>query len=158
MLLLKDEVPSDPRCRWVLNEVKAKAPMKMEHVEPLIIKGGRSLPSVHMDVAQGIYRIQGVSMPENAREFYAPVIDWIRRAVPHMQNESVFSISLSYFNSSSMKAIYLALVEIGKDPSAGKGIRIEWHVEDDDDVMTEAGLTFSEMLGSPLVIVQGLLE
>lgn len=130
----------------------------MTHIAPLHIKGDRSHPTVHLDIEQGHFRIYGISIPENAIEFFTPIIQWVKMAMPQIPENTVFSFCLSYFNSSSMKAIYMALLEIKRGITDGKKIEIEWYVEEDDEFMADAGETFSEMIEVPFKVVTGTLE
>lgn len=126
-------------------------------MEALKLEATRHSPAVDLDLTSGTFRIVGVSIPENASEFYTPIIEWIRGAMPSIPDGSTFSFSLSYFNSSSLKALYLALTEIKAGIDSGKKIDVQWHVDEEDEFMQEAGETFSEMVDIPLNMVTGSL-
>ena len=130
----------------------------MTQIAPLHFKGDRSHPTVRLDIEQEIFQIYGISIPENAIEFFTPVISWIKGSMAQIPDNAVFSFCLSYFNSSSLKAIYMALQEIKKGIEAGKKIQIEWYVEEDDEFMADAGETFSDMIEVPFKVVIGTLE
>lgn len=64
---------------------------------------------------------------------------------------SRFTFLLPYFNTSSMKALFMLLRTIQRiSGEAGKDIAIGWQVEEDDEFMIEAGENFSSLLDHPL--------
>jgi hypothetical protein len=127
-------------------------------MEALIIAATRQTPSVKFDPTDRHLRITGVSIPENASEFYLPVIDWLKNNGADLENGTTVSFSLTYFNSSSLKALYLVLMELKKLLDAGKSFDVFWYVEEEDEFMSEAAETFTEMVGIPLKLVTGSLE
>ena len=74
-----------------------------------------------------------------------------------MPDGTTFEFCLPYFNSSSLKALYLLLVEVKLAMDAGKRFEAVWHVEEEDDFMTEAAETFSEITGIVFQTRTGLL-
>ena len=126
-------------------------------MESLHITGNRQDPNVTFDPANGVFHIVGVSIPEHASEFYAPVLRWLQEAGHTIPDGSTIHCSLSYFNSSSLKALYLVLMEVQKLIDAGKRIAVNWYVEEDDEFMAEAAETFTEMVGIELNIINGKL-
>lgn len=122
------------------------------------ISATRTTPSVLLDPENGVYRICGNSIPENAGEFYAPVVTWCRDNLASFTRRATFEFDLPYFNSSSLKAIYLILTEIKHALDAGREIIVNWHVEEHDEFMLEAAETFEEMVGIQLNITAGPIK
>jgi len=127
-------------------------------MEALNIPAGRNTPAIKYEPAHAWFRVVGNSVPENASGFYAPVVEWMRTNINDLPNGCAFEFSLPYFNSSSLKALYLLLVEIKKAKDLGKRFSLAWYVEQDDEFMTEAGQTYSEMIGMDISIVQGHID
>ena len=50
------------------------------------------------------------------------------------------------------------LVEIKQAIDGGKRFQLTWYVEEDDDFMTEAGETYSEMIGMNINVAPGHIE
>lgn len=119
----------------------------------LNITGTKNTPAIIYDVVQKRFSMIGVSVPENANEFFAPLIQAVFRAGTMPIQGTVFHFRLNYFNSSSLKAIYLFLNEVKAGMEAGLEYTIEWCVEEDDEFMSEAAETFSELLGVPLKVL-----
>lgn len=122
-------------------------------METFIIPASKNSPEIILDPENRDFRFTGLSIPENASAFYEPVIQWLRRNMIHVPDGSTFSFNLPYFNSSSLKAIYLVLMEIKRGTELGRTFPVTWAVDDDDEFMHEAADTFSEMLGMPLIVV-----
>lgn len=122
------------------------------------IPATRSTPEVFLDTDNGVYRVVGHSIPENAGKFYTPVLVWLRENISSIDTGSIFTFCLPYFNSSSLKALYMMLMEVKKETEKGKKFQVDWHIEDDDDFMADAAETFSEMVGIKLNLRQGPFE
>lgn len=118
----------------------------------------KNTPEVFFSPTANTYRIVGNSIPENASEFYAPVMNWLSENLEHAQHGATFEFDLPYFNSSSLKALYLVLLELKKEADKGKAIRLRWFAEENDEFMTEAAETFTEMVGLELELVIGKLQ
>ena len=73
----------------------------------LDIKATRNTPAVLLDIDKNAFILVGNSIPENAGEFYGPIIDKVKLSIPAMADGATFTICLPYFNSSSLKAVYL---------------------------------------------------
>ncbi|MFZ1331496.1 MAG: DUF1987 domain-containing protein, partial [Flavobacteriales bacterium] len=98
------------------------------------------------------------SIPENAGKFYTPVLEWLRENITLINTGSVFEFCLPYFNSSSLKALYMMLMEVKKESEKGKKFEVDWYIEDDDDFMTDAAETFTEMVGIKLNLRKGPID
>lgn len=118
----------------------------------------KNTPEVFFSPATNTYRIVGNSIPENASEFYSPVMSWLSGNLHSTANGATFEFDLPYFNSSSLKALYLVLLELKKEADKGKELRLRWYAEENDEFMTEAAETFTEMVGLELELVIGKLQ
>ena len=123
------------------------------NMSPVTIPATKNTPSISYDPETGRCNVVGISVPENASEFYQPVIDTLFQQENWPVSGTVFHFNLTYFNSSSLKAIYMVLNEVKKGIESGQGYKIEWCVEEDDEFMQEAAETFEELLGVPLTVI-----
>lgn len=123
-------------------------------MEPLIIAATKNSPAVHFDPAAATFTVTGISIPEDAGAFYGPIITWLSTHMAELPGACTFAFDLQYFNSSSLKAIYLLLMEIRKGCTDDRQHTISWAVDEDDEFMNEAAETFSEMLGMDLTVVR----
>ena len=62
-------------------------------------------PAVEFNPDAGIFRIEGESYPENAMEFYRPVIECLNEFVNQSEKGLEVNLKMLYFNSSSSKCL-----------------------------------------------------
>ena len=115
----------------------------------IVVPGTKSTPSILLDPATGHFEFSGSSMPENAAEFFSPVIDWLGNVLPGLP-ASTFVFRLDYFSTSSMKAFYLILKRIAEARTEEVQHRIHWQIEDNDEFMVEAADSFEELLNTTI--------
>lgn len=113
----------------------------------LHIPATRTTPEVHFEPAAGHCTITGVSIPEHAQEFYQPIIQWLDIFLSANRAPMTLRIALTYFNSSSLKALYILLGRVREAQLMGTPVRIIWVVEEDDEFMLESSSYFAELLG-----------
>lgn len=109
-------------------------------MESIKIEGSPKTPTVHFNADSGQLEIKGRSIPENSIEFYKPLVDWLDQYASSAKSQTVVNIQLEYFNTSSSKCILdvfkkLEAIHNGKSSE----ITINWHYEEDDEDMLEAG-------------------
>jgi hypothetical protein len=124
----------------------------------LNIPATRATPAITYNPDQACFRAVGNSIPEDASEFYAPVISWINEHMEQLPDGCAFEFCLPYFNSSSLKALYTLLMAVKCGIDRGQRFEVTWYVENDDEFMQEAGETYQEMLGMRMTIAPGLLD
>lgn len=127
-------------------------------MEALNIPATRNTPAISYNPSHAWLRVVGKSIPENASGFYMPVIDWIKQHMEALPDGCYFEFSLPYFNSSSLKALYLILMEIKRGMDLGKRFQVVWYAEEDDEFMNEAADTFRELTGMQIDVRTGHLE
>lgn len=122
--------------------------MKIFTIEPLQHK-----PAVLMDPQKNIFNFSGYSLPEDAIDFYQPILNWI------LQYETIceekikspctlqVTFKIIYFNSASNRA-FLEIFRLLKRISLkGLNVNIDWYYEQDDKNMFESGKDLSEIAG-----------
>jgi len=124
-------------------------------MEKLIINPTITTPEIHLSVEDNIYFISGTSRPEDVRELYYPVIDWIQKLTENIldgtinkysaENALIFKTDLIYFNSSSAKFLYDIFMEFKRIALSGVAVIIEWHYEEEDTDMLEAGIDMASL-------------
>lgn len=124
-------------------------------MENLLISATKSTPAVSFLPEQGIFSIVGRSLPENASDFYAPVLDWLEANLAELRGAANFAFDLTYFNSSSMKALFMLLSQIKERQMTGQELSVAWYVEDNDEFMTEAAETMMDLTGIKIEIRPG---
>ena len=113
-------------------------------MEPLIIPATEDTPEVILDPKQNVFKISQVSVPEDAYEFYKPVLQWLKEFAKDPLPEINFEFDLEYVNSASSKQliqILIALEEIAKKSK----VKIKWYYEEVDEDMLMLGQRFEKL-------------
>lgn len=111
-------------------------------------------PGIVLDQRSGIFEITGASFPEDAREFYKPVMDWIDDFEKDPSSELLLTFKLTYYNTSSSKVIQSILEKFEEINDRGISIRIKWYYETEDEDMFEAGLGYKERVEMPFEVIE----
>lgn len=101
----------------------------------------------------GRFVISGVSNPENASEFYAPVLAWMDEFAPAAGQQVSLEIKMDYFGTSSTKWILQIMKRFESMASNGANVSIKWFYYDDDEDLMEAGQQFSELVKIPFELI-----
>jgi len=132
-------------------------------MQKLIIKPESRIPSIMFSPDENVFYIRGTSSPEDVRKLYYPVIGWINKFIEEILeggfktfnhgNPLRFQFDLLYFNSASAKFFFDILSELKKLPSAGIPVNVEWHYDEEDIDMKEAGVDFSNLVGMEFTFI-----
>lgn len=114
-------------------------------MEIINIPGTEDTPQVVLNKADGVFEISGRSLPEDAAEFYEPIISWIEQYEKQPNPSTSFMFKLEYFNTASSKLILDVLSAL----EAVSGVKVVWYYHEDDEDMEEAGQEFSELVDVP---------
>jgi hypothetical protein len=118
-------------------------------MEILSIKGTQETPEILFDKAGGIFSISGKSLPEDVKDFYNPVINWIEEYSKSPNPETLLKVKMEYFNTASSKMI-LEIFELFKALlDAGHPVTIDWYYQEDDEDMQDAGEDYADILEVP---------
>ena len=102
-------------------------------------------PMVNFDKENTLFIFAGVSRPENASEFYEPVIEWLKNYKNDPLEITKIDFQFDYFNTSSLKYFLIILSQFKEIEDSGKDIRISWYYDDEDESMLEAGRNLEEL-------------
>ena len=113
----------------------------------LRIKGTEDLPSVEFSETGKLF-MGGASLPENPKEFFDPIMDWIEEYKNKVSTSTQIEFSFNYLNTAStymMARIVGSLRDIKKSLSK---VNVTWYYEPGDLDMKELGselLEFSDV-------------
>jgi hypothetical protein len=111
-------------------------------MEDFLIKGGRNeflVPNVSLNGSTGMCEISGESSLEYTGEFYDQIMHWLKKFSVEETKTLTFAFKLTYFNTSSYKAILGTLRELKRQQSIGKNVVVQWYYpEDDTDMLMDA--------------------
>ncbi len=122
-------------------------------MDPIKIEGTPKTPTVNFDAESGILEVKGRSIPENAIEFYKPLVDWIGNYGDSAKSNTVVNIQLEYFNTSSSKCILDVFKKL-ESVNGKTNITINWHYEEDDEDMLEAGEDYQAIINIPFKMIE----
>ena len=123
-------------------------------METLHIEGSPKTPTIKFDWDKGYLEIKGRSIPENSIEFYKPLVDWLDKYSGKPQKNTNVNIHLEYFNTSSSKCILDVFKKLENIHKSGTSeVVINWHYEEDDEDMLEAGEDYQAIINIPFKMV-----
>jgi len=109
----------------------------------------QSTPEIKLDKENSRIEMSGRSLPENVKEFYGPVIEWLEEYLKDPNDKTKVVFSFEYFNTASSKMIMDVIEKIKGLKEQGKEVDVDWcYIEEDDD-MLEAGEDYSEITEVP---------
>jgi len=113
-----------------MEEIKYNNPLKVNQTD--------KTPLLSYDPKGRIFTMSGVSIPDNARLFYEPIMKWVEGYVKSEQSKDGITINvhLDYFNIASSAILLKILKEFEK---IGDRVVINWFYDDEDDDMKEIG-------------------
>ncbi|MDX9772581.1 MAG: DUF1987 domain-containing protein [Bacteroidales bacterium] len=104
-------------------------------------------PEIIFAPEENKFIIEGKSAPEDVRSLYYPVVDWVEEYVAEVRKNNIYNadnplllkFDLEYFNSSSAKFLFDILSLLHDLYNDGIPVDIEWHYDEEDIDLREAG-------------------
>ncbi len=113
-------------------------------MEPIILQPSEDTPEVILNPAEQVFRIAKISVPEDAFEFYQPIIDWLKQYGENPLPETVFEFDLEYVNTASNKQLMQLILVL--DSIAQKApVKVKWFYESIDEDMLSLGKRFQKL-------------
>ena len=113
-------------------------------MEPLIIQATEDTPEVVFDPMSNTFKISKISVPEDAYEFYHPIIQWIKRYSENPLEETIVEFDLEYVNSASAKQLIQLLLAL-EDLNSKAKVLVKWYYEAIDEDMQLLGKRFKNL-------------
>ncbi len=118
-------------------------------MEVINIKGTDDTPSVTMDKDNGVFLIQGRSLPEDVTLFYQPILDWIAEYGNQTNDHTDMTFKLEYFNTASSKVLLDVLLKFEEIKNNGSDVTIKWCYREDEEDIKEAGEEYEDIVEVP---------
>ena len=128
-------------------------------MQPLKIEATDSSPRVEFNYTTKVYEITGESRPENASQFYLPILAWLDRfndfahELPAESKDVNFKFDMEYMNSISMKFLFEILKKLETLKDKGCTIKVEWYYNQRDEDIKENGEEFATILHVPFQFI-----
>ncbi|MDY6945145.1 MAG: DUF1987 domain-containing protein [Pseudomonadota bacterium] len=109
-------------------------------MERLTLAASQLTPLVDFDYDRRMLVMRGESYPENAGEFYRPILASLRRYLSDAAQTGKLTVELqfAYVNSSSTRSLQQLLALLAS--ASNVDVAVSWVVDPDDDSMAELGL------------------
>lgn len=114
--------------------------MEARKIEPT-----KKTPEVYLG-PEGVIKIWGRSISEDAKGFYDDVNLWIDEYLEAPAEVTSVEITLEYFNSASAKQIIMILQKLLLLTLRHKKLNVNWFYEEGDEDILEKGEYFSSIL------------
>lgn len=127
-------------------------------MNPLVLQASNTTPQIDFNPCESKLTISGYSRPENVRDFYIPILDWLENYYKELSEKNSkgeklqpieFQFKLVYFNSSSAKFLYDIIIILNQIQNAGIPLTINWYYDKEDSELREAGEDLSELAQVP---------
>jgi hypothetical protein len=120
-----------------------------------IIQLSKNTPEVILD-PNGILKLTGRLIPENAEDFFNPIEEWINDYFKNPANITTVEIRLEYINSVGSRFLLNIIHKITNESlkKNKKKVVINWYYKDDDDDMLEKVSFFSSDLDVPINLIK----
>ena len=122
-------------------------------MEIIRVEKTNNTPSIFIDEANMICRIQGSSFPEDAYEVYQHVLDWLDRIKDQLSTKLTVEFDYDFLNSISHKKVWQILHELKSMQKNGKKISVTWFYEENDEDIMEAGEDLAELMNVPFELI-----
>ncbi len=109
------------------------------------IEGTRKTPSITLD-PQGIIRIEGRSIPEDAELFFRDLTEWVDEYILTGNNSTRVDLAFEYLNSGTSKVVLQILKKFKELVTSGHELSVNWYFEEGDDDILERGEYYSSIL------------
>ncbi len=106
-------------------------------LEPLIIEGSKTNPTINLNKDANFFKIAGRSIVEDPNKFYMPVYEWLEEYVKNPNEDTKFQFDLEYFNSSSARQVMKLIMLLENIPH--DKVTVVWLFEEGDEMAQERG-------------------
>ncbi|SDU22548.1 DUF1987 domain-containing protein [Desulfobacula phenolica] len=116
-------------------------------MDTLYIEATKSSPFVKYNIESNTLEITGECYPENAVKFFSPVFEWLNTETKKLDTPVLtVNLNISYFNSSSSKALMNFFDMLEEAYDNGKKIKVNWIYMEENETAEECGEEFQEDL------------
>lgn len=122
-------------------------------MKPLIINATEDTPKIYFNKEEGVFEISKSSLPENAVDFYEPIISWLKDYRKAPNEKTIFDLSLEYLNTASSKQLFEVIMAISRISEVAS-VLIRWHYDVIDEDMLGLGIRFSHLVKTKFEFIE----
>jgi hypothetical protein len=100
---------------------------------------------IYFDASTGVFKIVGKSFPEDSKEFYRPVIEWMDLFILSKPAAFKIEFNLFYLSSSSIISVKQLLMRVAELKAAGTDTTVIWNYDEDDDDIKKTGEDYQKL-------------
>lgn len=104
--------------------------------------------------SSGYILLDGISIPENVKEFYQPLKDWLNEYLKNPAKVTTIEVKLDYFNTSTSVVLLGLFKTISNLKGDENSLVINWYYEVDDLEIRDSGIDFSNFLGMKINVIE----
>lgn len=108
-------------------------------MDNFIVAKSKNTLGVELNSDSGILELKGSSFPENANEFFEPIISWINKYMMEVTGKITLNFKFDYLNSSSIKYVSDIVEKLDFYAKSGGEVVINWYYEENDEDIMEMG-------------------
>jgi hypothetical protein len=118
-------------------------------MKPLRISAAIDTPEVFFDPRTNIFSISGISHPENAKEFFEAILDWLDEFYEETKSKNgqkiLVDLNFRYINSASYKYLREVMKKFAHFQRNGFAIEVVWNYQEDDEDLLNEGMVLFEL-------------
>jgi len=107
----------------------------------------------YINIEKGNVTIKGRSIPEDAFQFYDPVMKACEEYIADPPENTHIIIHLDYVNSGSKKYLTNILTLFENSYLKGSSYKIAWRYDSDDEAMLDLGIDLKGIIKIPIEII-----
>ena len=117
-----------------------------------------TLHSLHiiLDAEKNIFSIEGKSFPEDCKQFFQPVIDWLEEYKGNKPKSLNLNCNIYYLSSASTISVKQIFSKLKEMQGNGCNVAIVWHYDDDDDDILKTGEDYMRITNLPFLFKTNL--
>lgn len=108
-------------------------------MDNLTFEKSKNTLGVNFDASSGILVLAGSSFPENASDFFDPIIKWIQNYMLEVTGKVTLNFHFDYLNSSSIKYVSDIIEKMELYGKSGGEVTINWYYDENDEDILEMG-------------------
>ena len=111
----------------------------------LELSPSNNTPHIILDVDSDVLLIEGKSFPEDSKEFYRPIIEWMDELKTTNPRRVKICFNLFYLSSSSIISVKQFLMKAVELSNAGTEVAVLWSYDEDDDDIKKTGEDYQKL-------------